>query len=288
MTTMKLRLFIACGMGLLASTLCAQDSKDRIKVTDGPATASLGNVARIEIPSGFQFIDGKTMQRVMKASGQPVSDNLMGSMSPTNADWSVWFSYDDIGYVKDTDKDALNADKLLQDYKEGTEAANKVREKSGHPPIHVVGWEQPPRYNETTHNLEWAIRGTCEGEEILNYDTRLLGRKGVMQVKLIVEPKEFSRTMPEFTNLLAGYSFQTGQSYAEYKPGDKVAKYGLAALVVGGAAVGAAKLGLFAWAAVLLKKFWKVIVIAVVAVASVFRKVFSAIFRRRDETISRQ
>ena len=68
-------------------------------------------------------------------------------------------------------------------------------------------------------------------------------------------------TLPTFKELMAGYSFQSGNSYAEFRPGDKVAKYGLAALVVGGAAVGAAKLGLFTGLLVFLKKGWKLAVV---------------------------
>ncbi|TAL07161.1 MAG: DUF2167 domain-containing protein, partial [Verrucomicrobia bacterium] len=214
---------------------------------EGPATAKLGSVAEIKVPVGYIFTDGKTLRKLLEAGGNPVSGNELGSLEPTNGEWSVMFRFEDVGYVKDEDKDKLDADKLLQNYKDGTEAGNKVREKAGRPPIHVVGWEQPPRYNETTHNLEWAIRGECQGRDILNYDTRLLGRKGVMKVILIVDPKELPQTLPTFKTLMAGYNFDTGQSYAEYRPGDKVAKYGLAALVAGGAAVGAAKLGLFAW-----------------------------------------
>ena len=40
---------------------------------------------------------------------------------------------------------------------------------------------------------------------------------------------------------------KSGERYAEYRPGDKIAKYGLAALVTGGAAVVAVKTGLFAY-----------------------------------------
>jgi uncharacterized membrane-anchored protein len=75
--------------------------------------------------------------------------------------------------------------------------------------------------------------------------------------------------------LLAGYSYQTGNSYAEFRPGDKIAKYGLGALVLGGAAVGAAKLGLFTWLLVFLKKGWKLVVVAFVAVVSFFKKLFA-------------
>jgi len=134
--------------------------------------------------------------------------------------------------------------------------------------------------------LEWAIRATSEGRPILNYNTRLLGRKGVMEVVLIVEPDKLSDTLPSFRDLLAGYSFQTGQTYAEFHQGDKVAKYGLAALVVGGAAVGAAKLGLFSALLVFLKKGWKLLVVAFAAVATAVKKFFARIFGGKSQTMN--
>jgi uncharacterized membrane-anchored protein len=95
-----------------------------------------------------------------------------------------------------------------------------------------------------------------------------------MEIVLVCEPDNLQTTLPEFRSVMAKHSFQTGETYAEYKSGDKVAKYGLAALVVGGAAVGAAKLGLFAWLAVALKKFWKFIIVGVVAVGAAIKKLF--------------
>lgn len=260
-----------------------QEAAEKIKFLKGPATAKLGFVAELNVPEGYVFVDGKTLRGLLQAAGEPVSDNLLGSVEPTNAHWSVMFSFDDSGYVKDDDKDKLNADKLLQQFKDGTEEANKFRAKSGIPPIHVVGWEQPPKYNETTHNLEWALRGTSEGQEILNYDTRILGRKGYMTVKLIVDPEEFKTVLPEFRNLMAGYKFVSGETYAEYRPGDKVAKYGLAALVAGGAAVGAAKLGLLGSVMLFFKKAWKLVVIGIVAVLGMFKKFFGRLTGRKDE-----
>jgi uncharacterized membrane-anchored protein len=95
-----------------------------------------------------------------------------------------------------------------------------------------------------------------------------------MEVVLICEPAQLPETLPKFRSLLAGYAYQSGQSYAEYRPGDKIAKYGLGALVVGGAAVGAAKLGLFAWVAILFKKAWKLVVLLFAAIAGFFKKLF--------------
>ena len=62
-----------------------------------------------------------------------------------------------------------------------------------------------------------------------------------------------------------------------------MAKYGLAALVVGGAAVGAAKLGLFTGLLVFLKKGWKLAIVGLAALATFFKKIFGKLFSRSDE-----
>lgn len=278
-------LAICCAV-LATQPLHGQDSEAKRKagILEGPAKAKLQDIAQIDIPAGFEFFDGKRTRAMLKAEGEPVSGQELGLLSPagTNEQWSVMFEFDDSGYVKDDDKNKLDPDKLLAAIKRGTEEANKERVRNGHLPLVIVGWEQPPKYEETTHNLEWAIRATSGDQAILNYNTRLLGRKGVMEVVLIVDPDKLPQTLPAFRSLLANYSFQSGQNYAEYRPGDKVAKYGLAALVLGGVGVGAAKLGLLAWVAVLFKKAWKLIIVAFAAIATAVRKVWNKLLGRRQ------
>jgi uncharacterized membrane-anchored protein len=290
MSNFKLLVFTAGCLALASSAFAGESpaAKPKLNILEGPAKAQLESAAQIEVPAGYIFLDGKSTRALMKASGEPTSGQELGFLRPTNAHWSVLFEFSNIGYVKDDDKDKLDADKLLASIKRGTAEANKERVRAGNSPLEIVGWEVPPKYDATTHNLEWAIRATSEGRPILNYNTRLLGRKGVMEVVLIVEPDALAETLPTFKQLLVGYSFQSGNTYAEYRQGDKVAKYGLAALVVGGAAVGAAKLGLFTGLLVFLKKGWKLVVIGLAAAAAFLKKLLSSIFSRRDETISRE
>jgi uncharacterized membrane-anchored protein len=285
-TKSKITLLVAVGVcvAFAGPGFCAQSSGPKLNVVKGPAKAPLESVGEINVPVGYDFLDGKSTRAVMKAGGEPVSGQELGLLAPTNDHWTVIFEFSDMGYVKDDDKNKLDPDKLLASIKRGTAEANKQRVKSGNPPLEIVGWEQPPKYDETTHNLEWAIRATSGGQPILNYNTRLLGRKGVMEVVLIVEPDKLSDTLPAFRDLLAGYSFRSGQTYAEYHPGDKVAKYGLAALVVGGAAAGAIKLGLFPALALFLKKGWKLVIVAFAAVATAFKKFFARIFGGKSES----
>lgn len=238
----------------------------------GPGKAIIGDIAEIQVPEGHMFTGPKGAQELLRAFGNPTSGDELGFLAPTSMVWSVIFEWSGIGYVKDDEKDKLDADAILKSIREQTAAGNEWRRGQGQPELNVVGWEIPPRYNAETHNLEWAIRAESEGNPVLNYNVRLLGRKGVMSATLLVDPDQLTATLPMYEALLKDYTFREGHRYAEYRAGDKVAQYGLAALILGGAAAGAAKLGLFAWLALILKKGWKLLVIAVVgAVAGVRR-----------------
>jgi len=285
MRAFKSFILIGWAVAVGAFPLSAQDSKEpNPNVINGPAKARLESIAQLEVPAGYILIDGKGTRALLKSRGEPTSGQEVGLLVSTNEDWSVFFDFSEIGFVKDDEKDKLNPEKILASIKRANAEANKERVAAGHPPLEIVGWEVPPKYDETTHNLEWAIRATVQGRPLLNYKTKLLGRKGVMDVVLVVDPDKLQETLPVFRKLLTGYSFSTGQTYAEYRPGDKIAKYGLTALVVGGAAVGAAKLGLFGPLILFIKKAWKLLVIGVVAIAASLKKWLGRFFGGKRES----
>ena len=271
--------FLATATALLVSLLVAgsvqaaeQQAKSAVNWQLGPGVATLKNTAEIKLPKGYKFVNAGDTQRMLKQAGEPVSGQEMGMIEPGEGDWSVFFEYSPDGYVKDDDKDKLDADKLLKTIIRGNDEANKQRKSAGNPPLNIVGWEKPPFYDEATHNLEWAIRAESEGRPLLNYNTRLLGRRGVMEVVLVCDPDKLAETLPSFKELLAGYAYKTGENYAEYRPGDKLAKYGLTALVAGGAVAVAAKTGLLTVILLFFKKAWKLVVIGAVAVVSFFKR----------------
>lgn len=268
----------------LATPASAADApkKPEIQWVHGPTNAALKSVAQINLPAGFQFANDADTRKFLKATGQPSSGNEMGMLLPSDKDWIVFFEYSDEGYVKDDEKDKLDAGKILESIKTGNEYANEERKKMGVPLITVVGWEKPPFYNPETHNLEWAIRGESEGEPIVNYNTRILGRGGIMSVVLVCDPKELNTTLPKFKELLTGYSYKQGQRYAEYKQGDKLAKYGLAALVTGGAVAVAAKTGFLATILLFFKKGFKFIILALIAAGAMLKNAVLRLFGRKD------
>jgi uncharacterized membrane-anchored protein len=254
-----------------------QELLSSIKWQEGPVVGKLGNVAMIQVLAKHRFTDAAGARAYMEFLGNPPSSQTLGILesSSDDEDWLIEFSYDAIGYVKDDEKDSIDADAILKAIKEGTKQANAQRRSMGASALEITGWEKPPFYDPQTNRLTWAIRGQSEGQPVVNYNTRLLGREGVMSANLIVDPKDLPTMIPAFDNLLKGFNYVPGKTYAEFKSGDRVAEFGLAALVGGGALAVAAKSGF-------LGKFLKLIIVGVLVIFGVFVKLFRKIFPKKE------
>ena len=244
------------------------DSYEGVKWQKGNSLGELGDIAQVKVPQGFVFAGANDTRTIMEANQNPTTGREMGFVAPEGENWFAVFEFDDVGYVKDDDKDSLDATALLDSIKQGTEAGNKERQRRGWATMTILGWEQPPHYNETTHNLEWAIKATSEGMPIVNHNTRMLGRGGVMEVTLVTEPSALAATLPKFKTMLQGFEFKQGHRYAEFRAGDKTAAYGLTGLIVGGTTAALVKTGAFKW-------IWKALVGAGLAVSALVKKLFS-------------
>ena len=287
-------------LALLALLAPAAASQERLTVYNvipwqhGPMTATLGTVAMVDIPHYCMFGDGKGAQKFLRATQNTPSGNETGIMLCTvpgkdsSSNWFVVFSFDESGYVKDANKETLDATKILQTIREGQEQDNEYRRDRGFAELVIPGWRREPYYDTLTSNLTWSlrVRGKEEDEsgESINHSVRLLGRKGVMHADLVADPVDMNVAVPAFDSILANYSYVTGNSYAEWKPGDKVAKYGLTALVAGGAGLAAVKLGLFAkawkWLLGILVALKKLAIVVVLGIVAFFKKII-AWFRDR-------
>jgi uncharacterized membrane-anchored protein len=240
------------GFVLVLFTLTVQGQRDPGQIIQelqklawqrGPGDGAIGGKATIRIPNGFSFLDERNTRRFLELMGNPPRDNHY-MIAPANLDWFAVFSFDPVGYVKDDEK--IDADALLDTLKKSDEPGNAERKHLGMAPIYTDGWHVPPHYDAGTKRLEWGMRLRDEKGGIhVNYTSRLLGRSGVMSAVLVSSPQTLNDDMRAFNGALTGYQFVAGEQYAEFKQGDRIAEYGLAALVVGGAAAAAAKAGLF-------------------------------------------
>lgn len=269
-------LALVCAV-LALSPAAATAQEEEISWVAGPTTVDLGDVARVELPEGYLFADGDATQRIMQAMGNPPSGQEKGLIAPAAEDknWFVVFEYDPVGYVTDDDQDEIDADALFKSISDATEASNEVRAEMGASALHVRAWAESPHYDPGTNNLVWALEAANDaGNEVVNYNVRLLGRHGYMSVTLVTDLAMLTQDKPEIEAVLAGFSYEEGKRYGDYVSGDKLAGYGLAALVAGGAGAAAAKLGLFAVLGKFLAKAWKLLVVGAIAVGSFLKRIF--------------
>jgi uncharacterized membrane-anchored protein len=244
---------------------------DSVKWVEGPADGKLGSQATIKVPEGYIFADGDDTRKLMESMHNTVSGTEQGFLAKKGESWFIVFEYDDSGYVSDAEKDKLDADAILKSLQNSNEEGNKERKRRGWGTLTIDGWETKPAYNTETHNIEWATRLRSEdGGVSINHNFRILGRGGVMSAVLVAGPDEIAAAAPVARQALAaGYAYNPGKTYAEFRQGDKIAKYGLIGLITGGAAVVAVKSGL-------LKYLWKFILVGVAAIAGVFKKLFGS------------
>jgi uncharacterized membrane-anchored protein len=238
----------------------------------------------LKVPAGYLFTGKTGTNKWAVATSGREDAEARGLINSADGRWMVLFTYEETGHIKEDDKDDLDAGDLLDSYKEGQEQANEFRQQNGIEPIFIDGWEQQPAYNEQVKSLEWVITAhSPTSARIVNFNTRLLGRTGVTSAVLMYgDDVQLKDIIGDFRALMSGFTFKDGQRYSEFRDGDKLAEYGLAALVAGGGVALAAKTGLLAKLGLVLAKGGKAIILGIVAVGAGIANFVKRIFGKKD------
>jgi len=227
------------------------------------------NVATLNVPEEFFYLNPTDAETLLtKIWGNPPSSTQnLGMLLPSGKtpmesnSWGVTIDYEEDGYVSDEDVDDIDYDDLLSDMQSSTEKASEARVKMGYEPITLVGWASKPYYDELTNKLYWAQEIKFGSQEVntLNYNIRILGRKGVLILNFIAGMEQLDEINSQIDTVLKIAEFNTGSRYSDFNPDiDTVATYGVGALIAGKVA---AKVGLFAVILLFLKKFWILLVL---------------------------
>ena len=243
--------------------------------------------ASLNVPKGFKFLDAKQTQYVLKDLwGNPEDTTVLGSIVPENKgvmndnSWLFVINYQEDGYVKDDDAQDINYDDLLKDIQEEIRNENPDRTKQGFETIELIGWASKPFYDEKLKVLHWAkeIKFGQSKENTLNYDLRVLGRKGMYTISAVSSMHELVEVKRSIPNIINSIKFKEGQTYFNFDEStDNVAAWTIGGLVAGKVL---AKVGLFA----VIAKFGKVIFIALLAAFAGAKKF---IFGKKDQVLTK-
>lgn len=237
----------------------------------GPATGDVGSRSKITIPEGARLLPESSGSRFLELTGNLPEP---GDTVLVRKGWWATLTFEESGYVKDDEK--LDADELLAALRKNEEAGNAERRKRGMPTLTNEGWIVPPHYDPTTRSLEYGLRlrSSDSPQPIVNYTMRLLSRHGYETVILVTSPETLDQDVRDLHQVLGGFTFNAGETYGEFRPGDHVAEFGLGALVLGGAAAAAVKAGWFKGLLVALAAAWKLVAAAVVAAIAGIKRFF--------------
>ena len=248
---------------LLASFVALSEEQEnpfaKLNWQFGPTTQSIDGVATIELPENYFYLDEIETDKYLTLSQNPSSGRDV--LITNNTTWSAYLNFESIGYVKDNE--TIDADELLVDYKKGVKLGNDYRKEKGWSTLEVEGWFFKPQYDRNRKLLEWAfkLRDSKTQQPVVNYYTKILGRTGAVSVLLVASPDEMNASILDLKDRLNDFSFNEGERYTEFREGDKVAEYGLAALILGGAAAVATKKGFFGVILAFLAGAWKILLI---------------------------
>lgn len=230
-----------------------QATLDSLKWQTGKVLLSDGRM-ELNLPKGYRYLDSAQARKVLvDLWGNPsfAADNQLGMVfapgqEPVGEDcWSVVVSYDDQGHVDDKDAASINYDELITALQKATEESNTERVAAGGPSVKLVGWAERPTYDGTSKTLFWAKEfEQGGGEHRLNYGVRILGREGILSLSAVSRIGKLKEVKQGMKELFPYAKFTSGNTYADFKNGDKLSQAGLSVLVAGGAEV-AAKSGFF-------------------------------------------
>ena len=245
----------------------------------GPESVSLLEQGRLDLPEGFGFVPKAVATTLMQLMGNQVDDRFVGLVFPLTEEqnYLVSLDYEASGYIEDDEAAEWDADALLQGLKDGTEAANAERRRLGFEALTVTRWVEPPAYDATVHRLVWSaeavVKERPDPDPTINYNTYVLGREGYFSANLITSASTVADDRRTAAPLLSAVSFSDGKRYQDFDSStDKIAAYGLTALIGG---VAAKKLGLIAVITAFVVKFSKVIILGAIGFAAAVRTFFA-------------
>jgi uncharacterized membrane-anchored protein len=240
-----------------------------------------GGMATLNVPENFRYLSPEQADRVIvDAWGNPPGTKTLGMLFPATVSplspegWGVVITFEEDGYVEDDEAGKINYDDLLKQMKEATAERNKERQQQGFEAVNLVGWATRPHYDQNSHKLYWAKELNFAGAPMntLNYDIRVLGRRGVLSFNAVASMDQLAAIEKDMQEVLAFAEFNPGHRYADFSSStDKVAAYGIGALIAGKVA---AKVGLFKLALGFILAGKKFLLLGLLAVAGFVKKLF--------------
>lgn len=226
----------------------------------GPKTVQLGNVASLVIPAGFRFLpappatpepsaasaatvqpDDQNGQEDKDAQHDSDDEPSIAMLAPEDGSWLMKVVLSRSGYVN-SDYINLNPDGLARTMEvranpavPGMSATDRFSTSEN------VTWIRPPHWDGKEHELDWLYENMEITKTAINSTTYMnamkLGRRYSVAMQIEMDDskaKDRAIKMEDtFGRLIGGLNFNSGEAYADYRPGDPKASLKLVDFITG-------------------------------------------------------
>ena len=243
------------GDGMLDALVSgAADASGGIMVGNGSIAASGAGLIRGDDACNYSYI--------LNADEYCTTDAILFPPQGAGIDSIYYYPPETIGHVNMDDWTAdvsAQIDEIWESYLEGAKAQS---ERIGYDVV-PIKWVLYPTLNKEAKVMTYGILLDFGGERVINLTSVKFTRNGYVSMDVVTDDEMLSRDWASYESVSAyaagTYTPANGLHYADFQPGEKLASVGavgvLAALV--GTKKGQGWLaGIGATLAVLLKKFW--------------------------------
>lgn len=224
----------------------------------------------LSLSDNYILVTGEDAVSIYSTEGDP--DSLEALVIDVNDfETPILFHYFDVGYLPTHDWNEFDSKKFIGEVIKGAKEGNKERLKKGKAEFQILAWHQEPILDKQTNTIYCAAECFYEDKKVVSSFIVRPGREGFELIAWASTNTPSIAFDSYLEPILRGHSFDPGYRYEDYKQGDKVVAYSLAALTASTVIGKVAKVGSY--------KFLKRLALYVVTFPIVFY-VFRRIFRR--------
>ncbi len=200
-------------------------------------------VATINVGAGYEYLNSEDATRVLsEVWGNPEGKPVLGLIMPEHQtpfdanSWGVVLRFHAIGHVADGGRQRTDFPALITPLKAQAVRLNAARRAAGYADAEILGWASLPHYELARHVLQWSTILQIQGNQgrTLNYEVRLLGRRGVLSMSIVANANQFPEVQQRIPAIVSMVRWSPDAEYEAYNPDVDMRAVGeLASLVTG-------------------------------------------------------
>ena len=196
---------------------------------------------------------------------------------------TIYIDYEGRGYVSIDDWKNVDTNAMIKELNDNAKTVVQDRKAKNLPYATKFSWVHKPQLDRQKNMVYYAYKVEWSDDAIsLESLSLVLGRKGYTTVTFVTRYDEnisLAAASKRNKDKSSTFIYNEGEMYSNYKTGDKIAAVGIGALLATTLGVKALKPGLLVGLALLLKKFWFIILLPLAFIG----KLFSSASNKREK-----